>query len=177
MDQAHLPLSKFGVAARRWMVAIGIAWLAVVALPAVSATAQSSPSADSEDQIVARWRPTLERYIRKLEGTKFHGNFVIEGYLGELDWAGDDYEEVPAGRYFGFSVRFSTRNDLLVQVTTTRAVLIDDSGKIVGDIEYPNSQLVWPGTRQPYLFGIPALRSTNWRSIAGRSTAWWCSGQ
>ena len=48
----------------------------------------------------------LERYIRKLEGDKFRGNFVIEGYLGQLDWLGDDYEEVSAGRYFAFSVRF-----------------------------------------------------------------------
>ena len=33
------------------------------------------------------------------EGDKFQGNFVIEGYLGQLDWLGDDYEEVPAGRF------------------------------------------------------------------------------
>jgi hypothetical protein len=175
MNQAHLPLGKFAAAARRGIAAIGIGMLAVVAIPAACATAQTSPAAEQDDQIVEQWRPTLERYIRKLEGDKFQGDFVIEGYLGQLDWLGDDYEEVSAGRFYGFSVRFSTRNDLLVEVTTTRAVLINDAGKIVGDIEYPNSQLVWPQTRQPYLFGIPVLRSTGLRSTAGRSPPWWCS--
>jgi len=176
MDQLNLPVGKWAAAVRARIAAIGIAWLALVTIPAACVTAQSSPSADQDDQMVERWRPTLERYIRKLEGEHFRGDFVIERYLGQLDWLGDSYEEVPAGRYFGFSVRFSTRNDLLVEVTTTRAVLFDSSGKILGDIEYPNTQLVWPGTHQPYLFGIPALRSTDWRAIAGRSKVWWCSG-
>ncbi|HEX4143369.1 MAG TPA: hypothetical protein VHY91_07445 [Pirellulales bacterium] len=175
MDQANRATGKFAAAARRIAV-IGIGWLAVATIPPARVAAQSSPSGQREDQLIEQWRPTLERYIRKLEGKNFRGNFVIEGYLGQLDWLGDDYEEVPAGRYFGFSVRFSTRNDLFVEVVTTRAVLFDPSGKILGDIEYPNSQLVWPGTHQPYLFGIPALRSTGWRSIAERSTAWWCGG-
>jgi hypothetical protein len=177
MNQAHLPLGKFVVAALGRIAAISIGWLVVVAIPDASATAQSSPNAQREDHVIVdRWRPTLESYIREPEGKKFEGNFAVESYLGRLDWLGDDHEEVPAGRYFGFSVRLSTRNDLLVEVITTRAVLINDAGKIVGDIEYPNSQLVWPQTHQPYLFGIPALRTTGWRLIAGGSTAWWCSG-
>jgi hypothetical protein len=176
MNQANLPVGKFAATTRARIAAIGIGWLALVAIPAVCATAQSSPSAEWEDPFVERWRPTLERYVEKLEGDNFRGKFVIEGYLGPLDWLGDDFEEVPAGRFFGFSVRYDARNDLLVEVTTTRAVLFNNAGKILGDIEYPNSQLVWPGTHQPYLFGIPALRSTNWRAIAGRSNAWWNGG-
>ena len=163
-----------GRAAR--IVAIVIGWLAVVAIPTASATAQDAPRVERDEAVVERWRPALEKYVRRLEGDNYRGNFVIEGYLGQLDWLGDKYEEVPPGRFFGFSVRFSARNGLSVEVTTTRAVLINNLGQILGDIEYPNSRLVWPGTRQPYLFGIPALRSTGWRSMALRSTVWWENG-
>ena len=156
MNRSNLLTDRFGTSVRALAIACGCVALMV--------TAQTSPRAGSEQATVERWLSALQKYVLKLEGDKYRGDFVIEGYLGPLDWRGDQYEEVAAGRYFAFSVRFRDKNDLGVEVVTTRAVLIDDSGHIVGDIEYPNSHLVWPGTRQPYLFGIPALRSTGWRS-------------
>ncbi|HEY1785670.1 MAG TPA: hypothetical protein VGG30_08985, partial [Pirellulales bacterium] len=125
MDSAKLLLEKLAAVMRVRIAAVGIVWLAVVATAALPARAQTSPAADQDDQLVERWRPTLERYVRKLEGDNFRGKFVIEGYLGPLNWLGDDFEEVPPGRFFGFSVRYNARNDLLVEVTTTRAVLFD----------------------------------------------------
>jgi hypothetical protein len=148
------------------MRGLAIVFGCVSLMATIPAGAMAQASGDGREQAtVERWRSALQQYVLKLEGDKYRGDFVIEGYLGPLDWRGDQYEEVTAGRYFAFSVRFRDKNDLGVEVVTTRAVLIDDSGHIVGDIEYPNSQLVWPGTRQPYLFGIPALRSTGWRSM------------
>jgi hypothetical protein len=167
--------NRFSTAARAWIFPSVVAGFALLAISTATVLAQSS-GAERDSEVVRRWRPALEKYVRRLEGNSYRGNFVIEGYLGQLDWLGDNFEEVPPGRFFGFSVRFSDRNDLSVEVITTRAVLINDSGQIVGDIEYPNSQLVWPGTRQPYLFGIPALRSTGWRSIAWGSRVWWENG-
>jgi hypothetical protein len=151
---------------------IAIIGLALSVISPAGALAQTTAGTGGESEAIERWRPALEKYVRKLEGDNYRGNFFIEGYLGQLDWLGDTYEEVPAGRYFGFSVRYSARNALTVEVITTRAVLINSEGKILGDIEYPSSQLVWPGTHQPYLFGIPALRSNGWRSQAMRSTVW-----
>ncbi len=161
MHRRNLLTDRFGTPMRGLAIALGCVTL--MATTPAGAIAQTSRNG-SEQATVERWRSALLQYVIKLEGDKFQGDFVIEGYLGPLDWRGDQYEEVAAGRYFAFSVRFRDKNDLGVEVVTTRAELIDDSGHIVGDIEYPNSQLVWPGTRQPYLFGIPALRSTGWRS-------------
>jgi hypothetical protein len=163
-----------GTSALSWAKAISIAvgCLAMMAIDPGTAAAQTTPRLQNEDSIIAQWRPSLESYIRKLEGESYRGGFVVEGYLGQLDWGGDKYEEVSPGRYFAFSVRFQDVNPLVVEVITTRAILIDDSGKIVGDIEYPNSHLVWPGTHQPYLFGIPALRPTVWSGGNGGGLDW-----
>jgi hypothetical protein len=152
-----------------WIVSIVLAWLAVITTTAAVAQAQTEPNSEGEQATIEQWRPALESYVRQLDGDNYRGDFVIEGYLGQLDWlGGDKNEEVSAGRYFAFSVRFRDVGPLTVQVVTTRAVLINEEGKIVEDIEYPNSHLVWPGTRQPYLFGIPALRSDGWRSEYAR---------